>query len=151
MYLGGGRINSISCRHVTRENITYKCNHQLSSSSSGKRAQSMIVPRRRVIPCEAVLVRNFACDTWKPQRLMVYFCVLEKDIFTSTAGRNHRLRASFSAAFSFSTCGRQISAMACQSLLPAYLCTLTQRPDGRYRGLKTLPGAARLYARLSSG
>ena len=60
---GGGRKRSRSSRDVTLENMTYKWSHQLSSSNSGKRAQSTIVPVRRVKPCEAVLVKHWACVT----------------------------------------------------------------------------------------
>ena len=47
---GGGRKRSRSPRGVTLKNMTYKWSHQLSSSNSGKRAQSTIVPVRRVKP-----------------------------------------------------------------------------------------------------
>ena len=60
---GGGRKRSRSSRDVTLENMTYKWSHQLSSSNSGKRAQSTIVPVRSVKPCEAVLVKHWACVT----------------------------------------------------------------------------------------
>ena len=61
--VGAKEVDHRESRDVTLENMTYKWSHQLSSSNSGKRAQSTIVPVRRVKPCEAVLVKHWACVT----------------------------------------------------------------------------------------
>ena len=100
----------------------------------------MIVPRRRVIPCEAVLVRNFACDTWKPQRLMVYFCVLEKDhLHFNSRKKPQTARQLLRCLLVFNMRTTNL----CHGL-PIFVASVlvhTHPETGRQiRGLKTLPG-----------
>ena len=71
----GARRSKRSSRRVARDSMTYRSNHQSSSSFGWAppacRPQSIITPSRIVLPWQAVDVMARACDNGKPVRVTV--------------------------------------------------------------------------------
>ena len=109
--LGGGRSSNISSMHVTRENITYRCNHQSASMHdfSERRPQSIVTPVRIVCPCEAVEVRNFAWVNGKPIRLTVCGSELLQVNSVSIGVKSIRRLARWTWSVQIAGCGKSWS------------------------------------------